>query len=397
MEVKREYIVTDIGKIPSDWDIEEIRKIVKKNDGIKIGPFGSQLKKSLLVERGYKVFGQENIYAQNMDIGERYITKEHFCKLKSCEIKEGDFIISMMGTIGKSMIVPDSIQQGIMDSHLLRLRLDNNMISSSFLYQVFDSWILFNQIDKLSVGGIMDGLSSKIVKEVQVPLPSLPEQQAIAEVLSDTDNLIQALEKQIAKKRLIKQGVMQKQLRPKDGWEKRRLGEIFFVTRGFVLPISKIKTTKDNEYRYPVYSSQTKENGLMGYYKEFIYEDSITWTTDGANAGDVKYRSGKFYCTNVCGVLINKEGYANIFVSEAFNQVSKKYVSYVGNPKLMNNVVKDIEIMFPSIDEQLRISKIFNELNSEIDFLEMKLEKIKHLKQGLMQQLLMGKIRLLKS
>ncbi len=61
---------------------------------------------------------------------------------------------------------------------------------------------------------------------------------------------------------------------------------------------------KTAEKPYPVYSSQTKEKGLMGYYKDYLFEDAITWTTDGANAGTVNYRAGKFYCTNVCGVLL---------------------------------------------------------------------------------------------
>ena len=61
--------------------------------------------------------------------------------------------------------------------------------------------------------------------------------------------------------------------------------------------------------QYPVYSSQTKDNGLMGYYKDYLYENAITWTTDGANAGTVNYRAGKFYCTNVCGVLLTNAAF----------------------------------------------------------------------------------------
>jgi type I restriction enzyme S subunit len=66
-----------------------------------------------------------------------------------------------------------------------------------------------------------------------------------------------------------------------------------------------VQEQKTVEAPYPVYSSQTKNNGLAGYYSDFLYENAITWTTDGANAGDVNYRSGKFYCTNVCGVLLS--------------------------------------------------------------------------------------------
>jgi type I restriction enzyme S subunit len=82
----------------------------------------------------------------------------------------------------------------------------------------------------------------------------------------------------------------------------------------------------------------------MGYYKDYLYSDAITWTTDGANAGTVRMRSGKFYCTNVCGVLLSDDGYANKAVTEALNNIAWKYVSHVGNPKLMNNVMSEIVI-----------------------------------------------------
>ena len=115
---------------------------------------------------------------------------------------------------------------------------------------------------------------------------------------------------------------------------------------------------------YPVYSSQTKDNGLMGYYKDYLYEDAITWTTDGANAGTVNYRAGKFYCTNVCGVLLSNEVTANQMIAEALNNVAKGYVSYVGNPKLMNNVMADIEIMIPpQAEEREKLSVFFLSLD----------------------------------
>src|SRR4051794_35391975 len=95
------------------------------------------------------------------------------------------------------------------------------------------------------------------------------------------------------------------------GWEKREVGEVFKVTRGEVLAMPLVVDEKTDDAPYPVYSSQTKNLGLAGYYSEFLYEDAITWTTDGANAGDVKYRPGKFFCTNVCGVLISDKGNAN--------------------------------------------------------------------------------------
>ena len=150
-------------------------------------------------------------------------------------------------------------------------------------------------------------------------------------------------------------------------WEQRKVSELFKVTRGYVLAATLTEPAKTDEMPYPVYSSQTKDNGLMGYYKDYLYEDAITWTTDGANAGTVNYRAGKFYCTNVCGVLLSNEVTANQMIAEALNNVAKGYVSYVGNPKLMNNVMADIEIMIPThAEEREKLSVFFRNLDNLI-------------------------------
>ena len=100
-----------------------------------------------------------------------------------------------------------------------------------------------------------------------------------------------------------------------------------------------VKFLKCLKWREAMYFRQ-----LMGYYSDYLYEDAITWTTDGANAGTVNFRAGKFYCTNVCGVLLSDKIETNKVIAEALNNVAKRYVSYVGNPKLMNNVMADIQL-----------------------------------------------------
>jgi type I restriction enzyme S subunit len=175
--------------------------------------------------------------------------------------------------------------------------------------------------------------------------------------------------------------------RGKAEWEVKEIGEVFNVTRGEVLSMTVVKGVFTREAPYPVYSSQTKENGLAGYYSDYLYENAITWTTDGANAGEVNYRPGKFYCTNVCGVLINTAGYANASVASIINSVSKKHVSYVGNPKLMNGVMSKIKIPFPSIPEQQKIAACLTSLDELIAAHSHKLEALKKYKKGLMQRL----------
>lgn len=159
-----------------------------------------------------------------------------------------------------------------------------------------------------------------------------------------------------------------------DPWEQCKVGDIFTVTRGNVLALNQTKEYKTRKYCYPVYSSQTLNDGLMGYYKNYLFENAITWTTDGANAGTVRYRAEKFYSTNVNGVLISASGYSNEAVAEILNNVAWKYVSHVGNPKLMNNVMANIEITIPkSVDEQESISALIGGLNNLITFISVRI------------------------
>ena len=173
-----------------------------------------------------------------------------------------------------------------------------------------------------------------------------------------------------------------------DDWEQRKVSELFRVTRGYVLAATQTETTKTDEKPYPVYSSQTKDKGLMGYYKDYLYEDAITWTTDGANAGTVNYRAGKFYCTNVCGVLLSNEVKANQMIAEALNNVAKGYVSYVGNPKLMNNVMADIVIQIPTqAEEREQLSSLFASLDNLITLHQRKCDETKKLKKFMLQKM----------
>lgn len=150
-------------------------------------------------------------------------------------------------------------------------------------------------------------------------------------------------------------------------WEQRKVQELFKITRGYVLAVSKTTDSIDSKNVYPVYSSQTANNGLLGYFDKYLYENAITWTTDGANAGTVNFRAGKFYCTNVCGVLITDKQKASTMFSYALGKVTKHNVSYVGNPKLMNNVMGKIEIKFAvNKNEQEKISQLFETLDNLI-------------------------------
>jgi len=391
MEIQKGFKRTDIGLIPNDWDTFYITQVIETTNGIKIGPFGSQLKKELLTSSGYKVYGQENVYEKDMELGNRYISKEHFKKLSSCELKEGDFIISMMGTIGKCMMVPCKYEAGIMDSHLIRIRLNKSKIDSELLLHYFSSSILTNQVNKLSVGGIMDGLSSKIVKNISVPLPpTKAEQTAIAEALNDADALIAELEKLIAKKKAIKQGAMQELLKPKAGCEVRLLGDFLDYEQPTKYVVADTEYNDHNQT--PVLTAgktfilgyTNEEFGVFNNHPVIIFDDFTTAT---------KYIDFPFKVKSSAMKILKPKKDVNLrFVFELMQTI--KFDS-TDHKRYWISEYRNIEVKVPRPDEQDHISKILSDMDAEIEVLEKKLDKYKMLKQGLMQNLLTGKIRLI--
>ena len=173
------------------WEQRKVTELLKNSSSaMKIGPFGSALKKEYFVEEGIKVYAQENAFTGDFSMGDYYITEDKYKELKSCELYPGDLVISMMGTIGACAIFPKNAEKGIMNSHLLRLQFNNEVIPKYIMYLLRDSVLIRKQIDRLSVGSIMSGLSSSVVKKLVFPIPKLAEQKRIVEYLDSIDHLI---------------------------------------------------------------------------------------------------------------------------------------------------------------------------------------------------------------
>ena len=142
--------------------------------------------------------------------------------------------------------------------------------------------------------------------------------------------------------------------------EWKQLGEICEIKRGRVISKQDIE---ENFGKYPVYSSQTQNNGEIGKISTYDFDgDYITWTTDGAHAGTVFFRSGKFSVTNVCGLIKNINDNINLkYISYYLEITTKKYVvAGSGNPKLMSNVISKIPIPIPSLKTQEKIVEILD-------------------------------------
>ena len=199
------------------------------------------------------------------------------------------------------------------------------------------------------------------LKSLKVNVPQLEEQQRVVKLLALIDERIATQNKIIEDLKKLKSAISVNLLHC-DCWELYRIKDIATLGRGRV--ISSQEISQQNNPKYPVYSSQTSNDGIMGYLDDYMYDgEYISWTTDGANAGTVFYRNGKFNCTNVCGLLKLGEGFDTHFVSLVLSDATKKYVSTnLANPKLMNNTMGDIQIRLPQLCEQRRLSVIFCKL-----------------------------------
>lgn len=191
--------------LPAGWKVLRIKDVIEQNkNGIKIGPFGSSLSNKTLAAGPYNVYGQANLIKNNFLLTKHAIDENLFKKLSSYEVYPGDICVSMMGTIGKCKVVPENIKRGIMDSHLIKLRLSKEIVLPSFFEYAYDKDncdICFTQMQYEKVGVIMDGLNTSIVKKLHIPVPPLPEQQRIADFLDAKcdilDRTIDAVSRQI--------------------------------------------------------------------------------------------------------------------------------------------------------------------------------------------------------
>ncbi|CAK1847875.1 type I restriction enzyme, S subunit [Vibrio crassostreae] len=186
--------------LPSNWEVKQVRYILKDGaEGIKIGPFGSALKLEDMVEKGFRVYGQENVIKKDFTLGKRKISDIKFREMEVYKIFPQDILITMMGTSGKCAIVPDDVSEGIIDSHLLRVRVKPEYIRPEFFKLLIDeSPEIAYQIKIQGKGSIMHGLNSGIVKSLFLPVPSTEEQDFILSFLDhETAKIDTLIDKQL--------------------------------------------------------------------------------------------------------------------------------------------------------------------------------------------------------
>ena len=250
--------------------------------------------------------------------------------------------------------------------HTIHGRDNKHLTVLGYKGYAFASTLFHNQIRRIAQGTKIYSISSKNFAECYIGIPSKDEQSKIARLLALIDSRIATQNKIIEDLKKLKVAISNKLFELSNQVE-YKISDIAQIGRGRV--ISTLEISKQECPTYPVYSSQTSNNGIMGYLDTYDFEgEYITWTTDGANAGTVFYRNGKFNCTNVCGVLKVNDNIDAYYLSIVLQSATAKYVSTnLANPKLMNNTMSSIKVKLPSLPVQRNWSNTLREIDAKIE------------------------------
>lgn len=394
---------TEIGLIPEDWEVKSLgeigepcmcKRILKEQTSptgdipfYKIGTFGG--------------------------IPDAYISRELFEQYKEQYNypKKGTLLLSAAGTIGR-VVVFDGKDSYFQDSNIVWIDNDETKVTNDFLFYCYSrmQW-------KTEEGGIVSRLYNENLKSTSFIVPkSLAEQERIAKALSDVDALISTTEKLIQKKKNIKQGAMQNLLTGKkrllgfakstnykqtelgpipEDWEVKNIGTTCNVITGGEAPVVYSKD-KNTLYKYPIYSNGKE---VYGYHASYtIDHDAVCISSIGENTGDIFYYQKNFTPIIRLKVIIPKKSNIDTeFLYYCLKTIKIDTTKNGGIPNINSNDVKSINYIQPtSKEEQTAIANVLSSMDKEIETLNTKLEKYRNLKTAMMQQLLTGKIRLIK-
>lgn len=396
------YKQTDIGVIPADWDVKRLGDIVQFNNG-----------------KAHEQFIN--------DKGNYVVVNSKFISTEGEIFKTSDKNLSPLFE-GEVVMVMSDIPRGRALAKCFFIRENGkytlNQRICSFKSINSDSLYLFYKLNRnkyfldFDSGVGQTNLRRIEVLDCPVAIPSnKKEQSAIAVALSDSDALIEKLEKLIEKKRNIKQGAMQELLTSKrrlpgfsGKWETKKLGEVAEFDHGRDLPKSDL--SEDGPYKCIHYGQ------LFNEYKELISEiKSRTHTNTGrfySKANDVLVPTSdvtpRGLATASCikedgvilggGILVIRlhSGYDGLYFSYFVSQNKNSVLRFIKGSTVFHLYASDLanlEISFPELKEQTAITTILSDMDTEIEKLESQLTKYQNLKQGMMQVLLTGKIRLL--
>ena len=384
MEIKEGFKKTEAGVIPSDWVPSTVGDLIRFEGGSQpphstFSSFQYKHYIRLIQIRDYKT--------------DKYMTfiPEKLAR-KKCTIDE-----IMIGRYGPTIFQILSGLEGAYNVALIKAIPNENLLFRYYAFHFLKQKELFHFIEKLSQrSGGQTRIDIIELKKYPFPLPpTKTEQTAIATALNNADALITHLEKLIAKKRNLKQGVMQELLKPKEGWEEKRIEEIFDVTAGGDYKKECSSEIRDDKHKYPIYSNSLVDEGLYGYCSYYTSDSNCITVTARGTIGHANYRDHKFTAIGRVIVLCPKEEIDCFYIHEYINNKINFVLEVTGVPQLTAPQISKYSISLPKTkEEQTRIAQILSDMDAEIESIQRKLKKLKMIKQGMMQNLLTGKIRL---
>ena len=383
-EVPEGYKRTEVGVIPSEWQVLRIGDLFESTAGGDFDP-----------SRSSDVQGDSHpypIYANGLSQEGLY----GFCNY--AENRPGSITVTARGTLGKAFYRDTPF---VAIGRLLVLAPKVRMDARYFAHCINHS--VHFAVESTGV----PQLTAPQVARYLLSVPPEAEQRAIAEALSDVDELIGSLEKLIAKKRAIKQAAMQELLTGKTRlpgfngrWETRSLEHIVNCLDHVRIPLNETqRANMPGPYPY------CGANGILDYVGDFVIDDDVILIAEDGGYFDeyahrpIAYRmSGRIWVNNHAHILKAKRGHSEGFLY--FSLVHKNILPYLAGgtrAKLNRSEMNKIEICLPlQFAEQEAIAAVLSDIDAEIAALERRRDKTRAIKQGMMQQLLTGRVRLVK-
>ncbi|WP_074787932.1 restriction endonuclease subunit S [Roseovarius tolerans] len=386
------YKQTEVGVIPEDWEARPLPEMAWFQEG-------PGLRNWQFTRSGMKVINVTNLENGflNLDRTERHISLEEFSKMyMHFAVDDTDIVMASSGnSYGKSSIVRARDLPLVMNTSVIRFK-PLKSCDYAYLWILLNSDLFKEQIDLMITGGAQPNFGPYHLRRIEVPAPPLPEQRAIAGALSDADGLIAALEGVIAKKRDLKQAAMQQLLTGKTrlpgfsgDWEVKRLGELCSMKSGEGITAKGI----DDHSPFPCYGG----NGLRGYVGRYTHEGTYCLIGRvGALCGNLLEVTGRFFASEHAIVVEAFDSTDVSWLTRAMGTLSlNRRAESSAQPVLTVSKLLLLEIPAPpSKAEQAAIAEVLSDMDADLAALEARAAKARAVKQGMMQQLLTGKVRL---
>jgi type I restriction enzyme S subunit len=430
MSISDGFKLTEIGEIPVDWEAVRLDSLALSHKGaVRIGPFGSQLKKSELSATGIKVYGQENVMSKDFSTGARYVDPEKYRALRNFEVFPSDVLVTMMGSLGFSSVVPSGAKKGIMDSHLLRIQVDQKRVLPSYVALLLgESQTIKRQITKLRQGAIMVGLNSRLVRSLLLPLPSLQEQQGITQILSICEEAIQKTEAIVAEIQQLRKGLMQRLLTRGIGhatfkrteigempeqWRLVRLGDVCELLPGYAFKSSEFVKSGVKLLRGANIGIEEIRWDDTKYFPEGRFEEFSKYAVHGR---DIVIGMDRPFVRNGIKVAVVPQSDDHCLLVQRVGKfipsgdITRQFLySYLRSgifknhlrlqqqgmdlPHISQGDIESAHLPLPPVHEQETIGSILGNLDEKLRIETWRNSKLVSIKKGLMHVLLTGKVR----